>query len=132
MRRNEAVFRLEQRVIRVIGSLDTTSSPAAYTLPELSASARSCSTTSGPRLLLIMMTPSFIFEIVSRLIIPASLRKQRAVQRHDVGTAQKLIQFHVFGDLRTLDAAAAVERYDVHPQRLGNTSYVLPDAPGSR
>ena len=40
-------------------SVDTTSSPAAATLPEFRASARSCSTTIWPRLLLIMMTPSF-------------------------------------------------------------------------
>ena len=44
-------FALRSGLSGAIGSVDTTSSPAAKTLPELSASARSCSTISGPRLL---------------------------------------------------------------------------------
>ena len=54
-----------------MGSVETTSRPAAASLPAFSASARSCSTTRGPRLLLRRMAPSFILAMVSRLMIPS-------------------------------------------------------------
>ena len=54
-----------------IGSVDTTSTAAAYTLPLSRASARSYSLTSGPRLLLIRITPSFILLMFSLLMIPS-------------------------------------------------------------
>ena len=54
-----------------IGSSDATSSPAAQSFPLFSASARSCSTISPPRLLLMRIAPSFIFAMLSRLMIPA-------------------------------------------------------------
>ena len=53
-----------------IGSVETTSNAAQATLPLFNASARSCSTTICPRLLFMMMTPSFILEIFSLFMIP--------------------------------------------------------------
>ena len=43
-------------------------SAAAQSLPLLSASAKACSSTTGPRLVLMRIAPSFIFAMVSRLI----------------------------------------------------------------
>ena len=54
-----------------IGSTETTSSPAAYTRPRFSASAKSCSITSGPRPLLMRMTPGFIRSMLCRLMRPS-------------------------------------------------------------
>ena len=53
-----------------MGSVETTSSPAKATLPLFRASARSCSTTICPRLLLRMITPSFILAMFSLLMMP--------------------------------------------------------------
>ena len=53
-----------------MGSVETTSKPAKATLPLFRASARSCSTTICPRLLLMMMTPSFILAMFSLLMMP--------------------------------------------------------------
>ena len=52
-----------------IGSEETTSTPAAYILPQFNASAKSCSAISPPRLLFRRITPSFILEMVTLLII---------------------------------------------------------------
>ena len=53
-----------------IGSVETTSLAAAATFPLRNASARSFSTIRGPRLVLMRITPSFIFAMVSLLLIP--------------------------------------------------------------
>ena len=63
-------FALRSGLSARMGSSDTTSSPAAYTFPLFSAAARSSSTMSGPRELFRRITPSFIFAMLSRLMIP--------------------------------------------------------------
>ena len=52
------------------GSVASTSTAAPPTLPLRSASRRAASSTSGPRAVLMRITPSFIFAMVSRLISP--------------------------------------------------------------
>ena len=54
-----------------IGSSDATSSPAAQSFPQFSASARSCSTIRPPRLLLMRIAPSFIFAMLALLMMPS-------------------------------------------------------------
>ena len=51
-----------------MGSTLATSEAAAQSLPLLSASAKAYSSTTGPRLVLMRIAPSFIFAMVSRLI----------------------------------------------------------------
>ena len=53
-----------------MGSVDTTSSPAAASLPLFSASATSRSLSSWPRALLSRIAPSFILAMLSLQIIP--------------------------------------------------------------
>ena len=63
-------FAVRRTLSALMGSVETTSTAAAASFPEFSASARSCSTTSGPRLLLMRIAPSFIFAMFSLLMMP--------------------------------------------------------------
>ncbi len=54
----------------LIGSEETTSQAAAATFPLFNASLKSSSSIKGPLEVLIIITPSFILEIVFLLIIP--------------------------------------------------------------
>src|SRR5699024_915161 len=64
-------FAFRRGLSPLIGSVDTTSRPAAATFPLFRASARSCSTIRGPLELFRMITPSFIFVMFSLLTIPS-------------------------------------------------------------
>lgn len=52
------------------GSVESTSSPAPASLPLFRAFASACSSTTGPRLVLIKIAPSFILSKAAAFIIP--------------------------------------------------------------
>ena len=116
-----------------MGSVDTTSSPAAATLPEFRASARSCSTTIWPRLLLIMMTPSFILAMFSRLMMPV-LKGNRGIWRPRTSDRANSSSRETYStpELQSFVPLAHVVGDDMHPQGRCDGGSVDADVPAAK
>lgn len=116
-------FALSKGLSLRMGSVETTSTSAAATLPLFSASARSCSMMSNPRELFIIITPSFILAMFGRLMMPCVFREKRTMQHHYVRLLQQLVEsgilhglaFKVFmPDGITSEHAHAQRLKDIH------------------
>ncbi len=84
---------------------------------------------SPPRLLLIIITPSFIFRDAVLIYYALRLWEERAVQRDDIGAREQFGLFHVLGDRAAGFRRAAAGSEHRHAQRLCDAAGLLAYAP---
>ncbi len=104
-----------------IGSVDTTSRPAAATLPDFRASVRSCSTIRGPAA--VVEDDNAILHFADGIFVDDTLggREQRAVQGDDIGGGQQGVQICIFSNAAAGIRWMFIISQYLHAKRSGNS-----------